>query len=1009
MPDQNERAHPEYPSDLKGIEDNLLRIRRGLSGNDAITNTIGFGLSGGGIRSATFCLGIFQGLAKQRLPQAQASDPPRTLLSKIDYLSTVSGGGFFGAFYGRLFTRKEVTEFADVADILMDRAASQEERGAARQPAEQQTEPKLPRGKVFRWLRENGRYLAPNGAGDLLLAGATVMRNLIAVQLVLATFVLMIFLAAQLIRGVVEVIAAPGGGDAGCFGRLWSSYQGLLVHVLPWGEDAVWWSPYALLPAAVFLFLAVPPGWSYWLVEKPNRDTAGHWIPPVWGLFAVIGFSLAGAIFGVCFGHKPLLFASLLFLLLAFETLAWALLSGWRPTFVKRPDSTDATDDGVFVNEDLRLRLSIRLKDALVVTGALLAFVVVDSLAQTAYAAALLGQLHVKLWAAAAFAPIKSLGGFARGIFTALGDKADGKRFAVPLTLAAGIAAVVIAALLMVALDVASYAIAWKVGMPTGPRPDWTINQKLTEAEQLAVTPEKQGGWMVTPQKAASRRPAPGSGLRRSLGDLMAPAFAFAIALVMSILFGWSWPFLNRSSPIYTSRLIRAYLGASNPTRLKPPGTSVTQAIRGDDVSQEGYWPRHRWLKPKASRTSIEEAEKEFFGKGAPTINETLDAQSQVEQHDRKGIGMAVGPAAISVGVFDHLVLVGSRSESPLETPFRVYPDADSGAYRIFRYRGEFKGEFLSLGNWTGISGAAFSTSRTSPGFRLLAGLANARFGYWWNSGVEPLDLLREKRSMAALVAKLVSPIAPALYRRLASHGEIASLPEDPKTRLQRWSSALFQLLFGVQTFLFDELLARFHGTARQWWPLSDGGHFENTGGYELIRRRLQLIVIIDSEADPDYTFEGLANLVRKARLDFGAEIRFFSEDELNVRVHSGVRKYFGTLEQLSLSLAHAALAEVIYNDEPPTDGSPPATKHLLLYIKPTLIGDEPGDVRRYHTAHPSFPNETTAQQFFDEAQWESYRRLGEHIADKVFRSQDDNKNLLAPEADRFFPYMLET
>jgi hypothetical protein len=73
------------------------------------------------------------------------------------------------------------------------------------------------------------------------------------------------------------------------------------------------------------------------------------------------------------------------------------------------------------------------------------------------------------------------------------------------------------------------------------------------------------------------------------------------------------------------------------------------------------------------------------------------------------------------------------------------------------------------------------------------------------------------------------------------------------------------------------------------------------------------------------------------------------------------------------------------------------------------VIGDEPADVPRYHTEHPSFPNETTAQQFFDEAQWESYPRLGERIADKVFRSRNDKGDLLAPETKRFFPYMFET
>ena len=85
----------------------------------------------------------------------------------------------------------------------------------------------------------------------------------------------------------------------------------------------------------------------------------------------------------------PIVF-SLLVCFLAIETLVWALLSGWKP-FAKPLDGTETIDDGIYANEDLRLRLSKRLKNALVLTGVLLAFVVIDSLAQTAYAAALLG------------------------------------------------------------------------------------------------------------------------------------------------------------------------------------------------------------------------------------------------------------------------------------------------------------------------------------------------------------------------------------------------------------------------------------------------------------------------------------------------------------------------------------------------------------------------------------------------------------------------------------------
>jgi outer membrane protein assembly factor BamD len=54
----------------------------------------------------------------------------------------------------------------------------------------------------------------------------------------------------------------------------------------------------------------------------------------------------------------------------------------------------------------------------------------------------------------------------------------------------------------------------------------------------------------------------------------------------------------------------------------------------------------------------------------------------------------------------------------------------------------------------------------------------------------------------------------------------------------------------------------------------------------------------------------------------------------------------------------------------------------LLLYLKASVSGDEPEDIRNYHRAHPEFPHESTADQFFDEAQWESYRKLGEHVSD---------------------------
>ena len=65
----------------------------------------------------------------------------------------------------------------------------------------------------------------------------------------------------------------------------------------------------------------------------------------------------------------------------------------------------------------------------------------------------------------------------------------------------------------------------------------------------------------------------------------------------------------------------------------------------------------------------------------------------------------------------------------------------------------------------------------------------------------------------------------------------------------------------------------------------------------------------------------------------------------------------------------------------------------MILLIKPTLTGDEPTDVLRYHGANPSFPHQSTAEQFFDEAQWESYRKLGEHIAEQIFQIVPPNQS----------------
>nr|WP_307728025.1 patatin-like phospholipase family protein [Massilia terrae] len=144
---------------------------------------------------------------------------------------------------------------------------------------------------------------------------------------------------------------------------------------------------------------------------------------------------------------------------------------------------------------------------------------------------------------------------------------------------------------------------------------------------------------------------------------------------------------------------------------------------------------------------------------------------------------------------------------------------------------------------------------------------------------------------------------------------------------------------------------------------LSDGGHFENLGIYELVRRRCRLIVAVDVASDRTLAFEDLGNAIRKCATDLHVTI------DLDV---SRMELVKGT----DLCGASCAAGTICYShvDEGGVDGT-------LLYIKPAIVGNENADVLNYRKAHPDYPHQSTADQWFDEAQFESYRALGYHIA----------------------------
>jgi hypothetical protein len=204
----------------------------------------------------------------------------------------------------------------------------------------------------------------------------------------------------------------------------------------------------------------------------------------------------------------------------------------------------------------------------------------------------------------------------------------------------------------------------------------------------------------------------------------------------------------------------------------------------------------------------------------------------------------------------------------------------------------------------------------------------------------------------------------------------------------------LLSRFFQTQALLLAELTGRFAGPWERYWHLSDGGNFENTGAYELLRRRVPFVVVCDAGHDPHHQGSDLAQLVRLARIDLGAEFEeVLGAAGARVPLPRSVVPHVGATSDLlaapgELPLRHAALLLVRYPEGPRNAEPDPwlARRHTwLLYIKATLTGDESPDVRTYAAQHPDFPNQTTLDQVFDEAQWESYRRLGEHIGGQLF------------------------
>jgi hypothetical protein len=207
--------------------------------------------------------------------------------------------------------------------------------------------------------------------------------------------------------------------------------------------------------------------------------------------------------------------------------------------------------------------------------------------------------------------------------------------------------------------------------------------------------------------------------------------------------------------------------------------------------------------------------------------------------------------------------------------------------------------------------------------------------------------------------------------------------------------------------YLFREVLGRFR-FANRYLYVSDGGHWENLGLVELLRRGCTEVVCISAAGDGPSSFATIAEAIALAREELGVEV----EIEL-----SPLRALIGELAATAAGGAGAAapswrarrraarqllsggLAPVAraYADRPSAVGTiryPASARHdgravtgRLVVVEANLTAALPWDVQAFAEGTPRFPDESTSDQFFDHRQFEAYRRLGQYQMDTALSS----------------------
>lgn len=967
---------------------------------------VGLAFSGGGIRSGTFNLGILQALANLKL------------LSRIDYLSTVSGGGYIGGWLAAWIRRE--TKHGGEAAILNVEKQLNPNRIAQSEAFRQTNQDTYQSGKVLesepepiRHLRAYSRYLSPRFGFlslDTWSLVALYLRNLLANGLLFFVTAVVLVLVC---RCVVAVAGCPHESPAMSwalfvvFGLLMLggqlSYRWFLADIRNRGrlkeramEDTDKPPPTTSIkggrkvagePAnrrkrsessrAVRLLVVCPcliagilAPWVFGtfsasatksgaslthLIAFQHPENARHWTQPVGAFLQQVGLS-DDAIFlnrpgeYLAFGFGFLLFGLVMFpagnlfekLRARREGLIWK--SGER-TGVDWLRMIFAS--GVFglvfgLLFCLLARNLFTLSEHAMLSAAFGVPLFFTALAVGGYVDAIICgpslSEYEREWRGRLDAMIL--------LFACVWTVVFGVVLYVPMLFDSDSQEFVAGSSLVWA---ASAAMSFIFGRPSksgGDKSSITLWDRVGKWVLLIAPPLAIAGLLVLVSRFVHRLPGLGDqdlafADRIEYGHLW-PAIAWTVGFaVLGTLYAFLvHPNLFSLSSVWGNRLIRCYLGASRAShrwnqelQAGPPGAGNTGAPTGvadaprDGNNFTGFSHRDDfsllWLRsdaqhyPHQSTGVRPEGWKNLcqpYTGPYPLINTTLNLVAGDELAYQDRMG-------------DSFVLTPDYCGSTSTGYARFDRDAAKQDRRSYRN--------LSLGRALAVSAAAVDPNMRnyySPGLTALLSILNLRFGWWLENPWH-----KQKKELAP--AWLANEPSSARYMFLEALGE---------TRADK-----------------------------DYVHLSDGGHFENTGAYELIRRRCRYVIVVDAAEDPSDASENLANLIRLVRSDFGIEITIDT---------NSLRK-----NDKGLSLWHCAIGAIRYDNIEPS-----GVTGTLVFIRSSLTGDEPADIRNYAALHSAFPHQPTSDQFFDEEQFESYRALGHHIGMAVFagakESIDDKK-----------------